>query len=234
MPDPVVSMPFLAGAPKRLLVGGEWVAARSGATFATINPSNGRELVQLAVAGAGDVDAAVQAARRAFETTWRRTRPAERQRLLLALVDLAERNFKELAWLQSLDDKVGFTGSTATGHASATDREEVVQGLRRARAVFATDPMPCVMRAELLPGPGVRTDDELLDYARRYGVTGYHVSATCRTGPPGDRPAGRCAAAGARAAGPARDRRFRHARDPFGHYLRRHRDGRREGADLVL
>jgi choline dehydrogenase len=68
-----------------------------------------------------------------------------------------------------------------------TDREVVVNGLRRARAVFATEPMQRVVQAELLPGPDVHTDDELLDYARQYGVTGYHVSGTCRMGPAADK-----------------------------------------------
>jgi choline dehydrogenase len=68
-----------------------------------------------------------------------------------------------------------------------TDRKVVVQALRRARAVFATGPMQRVMQAEMLPGPEVRSDDELLDYARQFGVTGYHVSGTCRMGPAGDR-----------------------------------------------
>lgn len=67
-----------------------------------------------------------------------------------------------------------------------TDRHTVIQALRRARAVFATEPMQRVMQAELLPGPDARTDDELLDYARQYGVTGYHVSGTCKMGPASD------------------------------------------------
>ena len=67
-----------------------------------------------------------------------------------------------------------------------TDRHTVVQALKRARAVFATEPMQRVVQAELLPGPDARTDDELLDYARQYGVTGYHVSGTCRMGPAAD------------------------------------------------
>jgi aldehyde dehydrogenase (NAD+) len=96
-------VPFLDGKPKRLLIGGEWVAARSGATFPTVNPSTGQELAQLALGAAADIDAGVQAARHAFEGPWRRTKPVERQRLLLVLADLVERDYEQLAWLQSLD-----------------------------------------------------------------------------------------------------------------------------------
>ena len=93
---------FLA-APRRLLIGGDWVPAQAGATFDSVNPSDGRVIAQLARGDAADIDAAVQAARRAFDGGWPRTKPAERQRLLLALADLVERHDEQLAWLQALD-----------------------------------------------------------------------------------------------------------------------------------
>jgi choline dehydrogenase len=37
-----------------------------------------------------------------------------------------------------------------------------------------------------LPGPQVERDDELLDFARRYGVSSYHLNGTARMGPAGD------------------------------------------------
>ena len=51
--------------PKRLLIGGEWVAAKSGKTFDSINPATEEVLCQVAEADRVDVDAAVAAARRA-------------------------------------------------------------------------------------------------------------------------------------------------------------------------
>src|SRR5215469_16553359 len=52
---------FFDGQPKRLLIGGEWVPARSGRTFKSINPSTGEVIGEVAEADATDVDAAVAA-----------------------------------------------------------------------------------------------------------------------------------------------------------------------------
>ena len=65
----------------------------------------------------------------------------------------------------------------------------VVDALRCVRRIFATEPMRKVIRAELLPGPAVQSDDEFLDFVRRYAVTGYHVVGTCKMGPASDRTA---------------------------------------------
>lgn len=94
---------FLDGKAKRLLIDGQWVDAASGKTFSTSNPATGEELANIAEADASDVDRAVAAARRAFEGPWRKTKPFERQALLLKLADLVEKNFEELAWLDTLD-----------------------------------------------------------------------------------------------------------------------------------
>src|SRR5258708_37022647 len=57
-----------SSAPKRMLIGGKWVDAVSGKTFETINPSTEERLAYVAEADSADVDAAVAAARRAFES----------------------------------------------------------------------------------------------------------------------------------------------------------------------
>ena len=95
--------PFLDGKPKRLLVDGQWVEARSGKTFLTHNPATGRVLAEMAEGDAADINLAVAAARRAFEGPWSRFKPAERQRILLRLADLVEANFEQLAMLDTLD-----------------------------------------------------------------------------------------------------------------------------------
>ncbi|HYZ25013.1 MAG TPA: aldehyde dehydrogenase family protein, partial [Rhodopila sp.] len=77
--------PFLDGKPKRMLIGGKWLEAASGRTFATHNPATGEVLAQVAEGDAEDIDGAVAAAREAFDGPWRKFRPAERQRLLLKL-----------------------------------------------------------------------------------------------------------------------------------------------------
>ena len=52
----------------KLLIDNRWVPSQSGRTFATTNPSTGEEICQVAEADAADVDAAVRAARAAFES----------------------------------------------------------------------------------------------------------------------------------------------------------------------
>jgi aldehyde dehydrogenase (NAD+) len=94
---------FLDGQPKRLLIDGEWVAARSGKTFPSINPSTGQVIGEVAAADAADVDAAVAAARRAFEGPWSKFTPLQRQNVLLKLADLVERNLDELRMVDVLD-----------------------------------------------------------------------------------------------------------------------------------
>jgi len=89
----------------KLLIANRWVASESGKTFATINPSTGEEICEVAEAGAADVEQAVRAARLAFEHgPWRSMRPSERGRLLYRLADLIESNGDDLARLESLDN----------------------------------------------------------------------------------------------------------------------------------
>lgn len=85
-----------------LLIGGEWVEATGGATFATFDPATGSELGQCARAGAADVDAAVAAARKA-QGGWAATVPVERSRILWKIADLIEANIDDLAELETLD-----------------------------------------------------------------------------------------------------------------------------------
>src|SRR5499433_2879800 len=89
----------------KLLINNRWVESESGRTFATVNPSTGEEICQIAEADAGDVEKAVKAARRAFDKgPWRKTQASERGRMLHRLADLIERHADELAALESLDN----------------------------------------------------------------------------------------------------------------------------------
>ena len=98
----------------KLLINNRWIDSASGKTFATINPSTGEEICQIAEADAIDVEKAVQAARTAFERgPWRKTQASERGRLLLRLADLIEKNADELAHLESLDNGKPFSVAKA-------------------------------------------------------------------------------------------------------------------------
>src|SRR5713101_1411235 len=79
-----------------LLIGGKWLDSVSGKTFATTNPATGEVICQVAEGDKADVDLAVQAARKAFETSlWPRMNASERGRLLYRLADLVEKNAEE-------------------------------------------------------------------------------------------------------------------------------------------
>ena len=127
MPTPttaVPALPFLANGPKQLLIGGEWVSAASGATFASIDPSTGRLTTELAEAGEADVDRAVAAARAAFEGPWRTMTPARRQSVIWAVADALVECFEELRILEAVDMGMPI------GKAPAAGAEHAVQVLR--------------------------------------------------------------------------------------------------------
>src|SRR5580658_7883062 len=88
---------------KGLLIGGKWVDAASGRRFPTLNPSNGQVLAEISDAAEEDVNRAVAAARRAFEGPWSKFKPFDRQRLLLKIAEIIEKNYDELSMLDTID-----------------------------------------------------------------------------------------------------------------------------------
>jgi acyl-CoA reductase-like NAD-dependent aldehyde dehydrogenase len=106
------TLTFLNSGPRKLLIGGQWIDAASGETFAAINPATGEELVQVASAGADDVDQAAQAARATFEGTWSQWSGVDRGNLLWKIADLIEAHGQELAELETLDNGKTFRVSS--------------------------------------------------------------------------------------------------------------------------
>ena len=89
----------------KLLINGQWVDSVSGKVFATVNPATAEILCEVAEADAADVDLAVIAARRAFDSkAWRCMNASERGKLLHRLADLMEKNLEQLAGLEALDN----------------------------------------------------------------------------------------------------------------------------------
>lgn len=86
----------------QLFIDGQFVDALSGETLPTLNPHDNSTIAEVAMAGAADVERAVQAAQRAFPA-WSRMAAAERGRILLKLADLIETHADDLARLESLD-----------------------------------------------------------------------------------------------------------------------------------
>ncbi len=89
----------------KMLINGQWVGAASGMTFPTYNPATGQVLSHAAEGDKADVDAAVRAAREAFDHgPWRKFTASERGRMIWKLADLLEQHTEEFATLESLDN----------------------------------------------------------------------------------------------------------------------------------
>jgi len=89
--------------PGRLLIDGEWMDGEKH--FDTVNPATGEVLTQIVEASTAAVDAAVIAARKAFEAgPWAKMPASERGRLIWRLAELIENNLDELAELETLDN----------------------------------------------------------------------------------------------------------------------------------
>jgi phenylacetaldehyde dehydrogenase len=101
--SPAVSA-FLKKGP-RLLIGGQWVESKSQQRIPVIDPASGRQIASVADANQEDVNRAVAAARKAFDSgPWADMRPVERQALLWKLADLVDKYADELAELESIDN----------------------------------------------------------------------------------------------------------------------------------
>ncbi len=91
------------GRHRKMFIGGDWVDAVSGETFETRNPATGSVLATVPRGGKQDIDAAVRAARAAFDGEWSRFKPYERQVLLLRIADLFEKHWEEICRSDTLD-----------------------------------------------------------------------------------------------------------------------------------
>ncbi len=87
-------------AQQKMFVDGAFVDALSGETMEVLNPATGEVLAEVPKAGAEDVDRAVAAAEKAWES-WRAKTPKDRMELLLKLADVIDENAEELARLES-------------------------------------------------------------------------------------------------------------------------------------
>ena len=85
-------------------IDGQFVPAKSGETFENINPATGKKLCDVARGKSNDIDAAVKAARTAFEDgRWSGKTPSERKEVILNLARLIRENLTEMALLDTLD-----------------------------------------------------------------------------------------------------------------------------------
>ena len=91
--------------PKLNLIGGRWVPSASNKTFDVFNPADASVIAQVPDSDKEDINRAVAAARRAFESgPWRRLTPSERGKVVWRIGDLILEHADELADLESLDN----------------------------------------------------------------------------------------------------------------------------------
>jgi 4-(gamma-glutamylamino)butanal dehydrogenase len=114
-------------------IGGAFRDTIGGRRYVTENPATGRPIAEVAEGGPADVDAAVSAARVAFDDgRWSRLGPADRKRILIRWADLIEANGREIGLIETIDagkpitDTVGLdvpeTASCIRWHAEAADK----------------------------------------------------------------------------------------------------------------
>jgi len=87
-----------------LFIGGEFVQSIDGSRFKTINPSSEEVLAEVTEAGEADVEAAVRAARKAFDGPWGRLSGAERGKYLFRIARILAERAREFAVLETLDN----------------------------------------------------------------------------------------------------------------------------------
>ena len=90
--------------PVRHFIDGELVDSVEGHTFSTLNPATNEPLAEVAEGGQADVDRAVRAARKAFDSgAWPRMAPADRANALRRVADAIDRHVDAIALVETLD-----------------------------------------------------------------------------------------------------------------------------------
>ncbi len=111
--------------PQKLFIDGAWSDPASGAALDVISPIDGTKLTTLADADATDIDRAVRAARKSYETgAWSRAAPAERKKVMHRIADLIEQRMLELAVLGVRDNgtEISMALKAEPGSAAGTFR----------------------------------------------------------------------------------------------------------------
>lgn len=91
----------------KVFIDGKWRDAQSGRRWTHLNPATNESITDIQLAGAADVEAAVRAARRAFdEGPWPRMKARDRTHTLLRIADLIDKHADALTHLQTLDNAI--------------------------------------------------------------------------------------------------------------------------------
>ncbi|KIJ63961.1 hypothetical protein HYDPIDRAFT_28857 [Hydnomerulius pinastri MD-312] len=105
-----------------IFINGQFTDGSDGTTIDVINPTNGKVITSISEATAKDVDTAVDAAQKAYDTVWGLNTPgAQRSILLTKLANLMEANADELAALEALDNGKTFNWARNADVAGSID-----------------------------------------------------------------------------------------------------------------
>lgn len=108
----------------KIFINNKWLDSSDGKTFGAYYPATGEKIIDVQQGGTAEVDQAVRAAKKAFES-WSQTPGYERSKLLLKLADLIERDKDELARIETLNN-----GKPYQSHSLQKDLPLVIQCLR--------------------------------------------------------------------------------------------------------
>jgi aldehyde dehydrogenase (NAD+) len=121
----------------KLFIDGKWVDAEDGKTFKAYNPSNGELLAVCADAGKEDVDKAVKAAWKAFDS-WKNVGLQQRSTILLKIADIIDANSEKLALVETLDNGKPIRETTALDVPLSSDHFRYFAGAIRTEEGEAT------------------------------------------------------------------------------------------------
>src|SRR5258707_1346874 len=102
-PAPQGSKNYVIAPRHELFINGKFIAPRSKKYFESLNPATEETLTEIAAGNAEDVDSAVKAARRAYETVWGKMPGRERGKYLFRIARIIQEKSRELAVLESMD-----------------------------------------------------------------------------------------------------------------------------------
>ena len=126
--------------PARHFIAGTFRAPGAGAELPVIDPSDGKPFASIARGDAHDIDAAVIAARAAFDGAWGKLAPAEKGRKLMALSRAIADHADELAWIEARD--CGKPMKQARADAAACARYFEFYARRARQAARRDDSLP--------------------------------------------------------------------------------------------
>ena len=102
-PAPEDSKNYVIAPKHELFINGKFVAPSSGQYFDSLNPATEQKLTEIAAANEADVDAAVKAARKAYDKVWSKLPGRERGKYLYRIARIIQEKARELAVLETID-----------------------------------------------------------------------------------------------------------------------------------